>query len=475
MSSTQGFPAIAGAGSAAQKESAVVFDLEMRSSWGQGLPLRVRSDFNINDVRQEILRRYAWAPKQFRLLLNGQEPRLELTLKDLGIEESSVLHMQTNFPSSQDNESIYRELSHVLFESKKSESQWKCTKATTGVARSGLLQSMHDPDKGVSDFSDFLKQRMGEVREFSSEWSKFNHALHRYQKNVSTLDLGSISNDIPVVVDTDSYIRSVDGIDERLEGLRPKRVAAPPLKSVSIHRAPKSKTDQSSSARIDREQFLREAREHQYLVKTDFMHKAQAQFLQQQMDNLQKIIVDKGPLEVDPAKSLRRMEIACTLPWDESLHRGYRESPDWLRQQRQTVDILGVEPGITAKSKVATELGSKAVVTVAFDVEEVNSPDPVIGSVSPPKRALQRTNHLSDPTLNRHAMQDAASLYAKYSGTNFNLDFRPPATRAQMLNCGIPQHSVHTSSEDKALGIRTPTLKNSSVTKRGLSKDWRER
>jgi hypothetical protein len=79
MSSTQGFPAIAGAGSAAQKESAVVFDLEMRSSWGQGLPLRVRSDFNINDVREEIAKKYAWAPKNFRLLFNGNiATRLEL-------------------------------------------------------------------------------------------------------------------------------------------------------------------------------------------------------------------------------------------------------------------------------------------------------------------------------------------------------------------------------------------------------------
>ena len=118
--------------------------------------MRVRSDFSINDVREQIAKTYAWAPKKFRLLLQGQEPRLELTLKDLGIEESSVLHMQTNLPSFQENESIYRELSHVLYESKKSESQWRCTKATTGVARSGLLQSMHDPDKGVSDFSDFL-------------------------------------------------------------------------------------------------------------------------------------------------------------------------------------------------------------------------------------------------------------------------------------------------------------------------------
>jgi hypothetical protein len=475
MSSTQSFPAIPGAAAVAQKESAVEFDLEMKSSWGQGLPLRVRSDFNINDVRQEIMKKYAWAPKQFRLLLNGQEPRLELTLKDLGIEQSSVLLMQTNVPSSQENESIYRELSHVLYESKKSESQWRCTKATAGVARSGLLQSMHDPDKGVSDFSDFLKQRMGEVREFSSDWSKFNNALHRYKKSVSTLDLDRINSSAPVNSDTDSYIRSVNSIDESIEDHRLKRVTVPPLKIVSTHRSPKSKADQGSCVRLDREFFLKEARDHQLLVKTDFMHKAQAQFLQQQMDNLQKIIVEKGPLEVDPAKCLRRMKIACTLPWDESLRRGYRENPDWLRQQRQTIDIFGGESGTLAKSKVPIEQVSKAVLTVTFDIQELSKTDSVIGPISPPKHSLQRTTHLSDPTLNRIAMQDAVAVHAKYAGSNVNLDFRPPVTKPHMPYSGDSQHPVHTSSQDKSRGIRTPTLKNSSVTKRGLSKDWRER
>ena len=332
---------------------------------------------------------------------------------------------------------------------------------------------MHDPDKGVSDFSDFLKQRMGEVREFSSDWSKFNHALHRYQKSVSALDLDSICNAAPVDVDTDSYIRSVDNMNGSLEEQRLKRVTAPHLKIISAHRSSKSKNEPDSSVKLDREIFLKKARNHQHLVKTDFMHKAQAQFLQQQFDNLQKIIVEKGPLEVDPVKSLRRMEIACTLPWDESLRRGYRENPTWLRQQRQTIDIFGDETRTMTKSNVATERGSKAVLTVTFDIEE---PESVVGSVSPPKHALQRTTHLSDPTLNRVAMQDAVSMYAKYAGSNFNLEFCPPTTKLRhMSHTGDPKHTVHTSIQDKAVGIRTPTLKNSSVTKRGLSKDWRER
>jgi hypothetical protein len=471
MSSTQVFPSITAAAGAVQKESTVAFDLKMRSSWGQALPLRVRSDFNINDVRQEFMKKYAWAPKHFRLLLNGQEPRLELTLRDLGIAETSVLQMQPDCPSPVENESIYRELSHLLYESKKSESPWRCTKATAGVARSGLLQSMHDTNKGVSDFSDFLKQRMGEVSQFSSDWSKFNQALRRYEKSVKTIDLDSISHAAPADVGSDSYIRSLNTVSTSVEHCRPKRVSASPLKGVSVHRSSKSKPDQSAC--IDREKLLKEARDHQYLIKTDFMHKAQAQFLQLQYENLQKIIVEKGPLEVDPAKSLRRMEIACTLPWDESLHRGYRENPDWLRQQRQTTDLPCEVP--FAKSKVAAEQPPRAVVTVTFDIQEDAKPDPVIASVSPPKRTLQRTAHICDPALNRHAMNDAASLFAKYAASTGSIDFRPPASNS---NLKLPQpcnleHTVHTSPSDRALGIRTPTLRN--VTKRGLSKDWRER
>lgn len=478
MSSAQGLPAIAGAAAAVQKDSTVSFDLTMKSSWGQALPLRVRSDFNINDVREEIAKKYAWAPKNFRLLLNGHEPRLELTLRDLGIEDSSVLQMQPDLPYSLEQESIYRELSHVLFEAKKSESKWRCTKATAGVARSGLLQSMHDPKKGVSDFSDFLKNRMGEVREFSSDWSKFNHALHRFEKSVKALELDSIRHAAPVPTDTDSYIRSVDSLNSSVDNHRPKRVSASPLKAVSSHRASKLKPDEGANVGIDRESFLKEAREHQYLVQNNLMHKAQAQFFQQQIDNLQKLIVEKGPLEVDPAKSLRRMQVACSLPWDESLHRGYRENPDWLRQQRQTVDIPGeVSAAAVAKSKVACEPPGKAVVTVTFDIQEDGNADAVIAAASPPKRALQRTVHLSDPTLNRCAMNDAASIFSKYAGTNFNIDFRPPALKSvpHIPSSATPQAPAHTTSGERARGIRTPTLKNSSVTKRGLSKDWRER
>jgi hypothetical protein len=476
MSSAQGLPAIAGAAAAAQKDSTVSFDLKMKSSWGQALPLRVRSDFNINDVREEIAKKYAWAPKNFRLLFNGHEPRLELTLRDLGIEDSSVLQMQPDLPYLLEQESIYRELSHVLFEAKKSESKWRCAKATAGVARSGLLQSMHDPKKGVSDFSDFLKNRMGEVREYSSDWSKFNNALHRFEKSVKALERDGIRHAAPVLTDTDSYIRSVDSLNSSVDDHRPKRVMAPPLKGVSSRRSSKLKPDQGANVGIDRESFLKEARDHQYLVQNDLMHKAQAQFFQQQIDNLQKLIVEKGPLEVDPAKSLRRMQIACSLPWDESLHRGYRENPDWLRQQRQTVDIPG-EVSPVAKSKVASESPAKAVVTVTFDIQEDANPDAAIAAASPPKRALQRTVHLSDPTLNRCAMNDAASIFSKYAGTNFNIDFRPPTLKSvpHIPSSATPQLPAHTTSDEKARGIRTPIVKNPSVTKRGLSKDWRER
>lgn len=477
MSSTQGLPSIAGAAATAQKDSTVAFDLNMRSSWGQALPLRVRSDFNINDVRQEIMKKYAWAPKNFRLLLNGQEPRLELTLKDLGIAETSVLQMQPDCPSSPENESIYRELSHQLYECKKSESQWRCAKATAGVARSGLLQSMHDPNKGVSDFSDFLQQRMGEMREFSSDWSKFNHALRRYEKSVKTLDLNSIGECAAADVGIDSYIKSINSTNAVVEDHRPKRVSVSPLKSVSVNRSPKSKPDHSASvASADREAFLKEARQHQHLIKTDFMHKAQAQFLQKQYENLQKIIVEKGPLEVDPAKALRRMDVACTLPWDESLHRGYRENSDWLRKQRQTVEV-SCEASPVAKSKVAAEHAPRPVVTVTFDVEEDCATDSIVASASPPRRTLQRSTHISDPTLNRFAMDDAVSIFAKYTGSSVKLDFRPPAPNSMVKtpSSNASQHHQHTSSTDRALGIRTPTLKNSSVTKRGLSKDWRDR
>ena len=481
MPSTPGLPSIAGA-SGAQKESSphgtLAFDLNMKSSWGQALPLRVRSDFNMNDVRQEIMKKYAWAPKQFRLVINGQEPRPELTLTDLGIEETSILHMQPDSPSPLENESIYRELSHQLYECKKAESHWRCTKATAGVARSGLLQSMHDPNKGVSDFSDFLKQRMGEVSQFSSDWSKFNQALRRYEKSVGTLDLNSISHAVAADVGTDSYIASVNSMSASVKDIRLKRVSASPLKGVSVHRSSKTKSDQGSSASIQRETFLKEARDHQYLIKTDFMHKAQAQFLQQQYDNLQKIIVEKGPLEVDPAKSLRRMDIACTLPWDESLHRGYRENPDWLRQQRQTIEI-SCEGLPLAKSKVATEHASHAIVTVAFDIQEDCKSDSVIALVSPPNRTLQRTTHIVDPILNRSAMKDAVSIFAKYADSKCSIDFRPPAPNSKlntnMSHSDSDHHHQHTSDFDKALGIRTPNLKNSPVTKRGLSKDWRER
>jgi hypothetical protein len=483
MSSPQGLPAIAAAGSSAPpKEATVHFDLQMKSSWGQALPVRVRSDFNINDVREQIAKTYAWAPKKFRLLLQGQEPRLELTLKDLGIEESSILHMQSSSPASFENESIYRELSHVLSEAKKAESQWRCTKATPGVARSGLLQSMHDPNKGVSDFSEFMKQRMGEVREFSSDWSKFNQALHRYEKSVNTLGLESIGHAVAANIDTNSYIRSVENISGLNEDHRVKRVSAPQLKELSSHRSPKSKTDQGSSG-IDRELLLKEARQHQYLVKTDFMHKAQAQFLQQQMDNLQKIIVDKGPLEVDPAKVCKRMEIACTLPWDDSLHRGYRESPDWLQKQRQTIEIPGEEKTI-AKTKVPTEPASRAVVTVTFDIQEDNFNRPIldssIGSIYPPSDILKRTEHISPSILNRCAMppmRDAASISAsftaKYGGAK--IDFRPPQSdsRRTLPSPVSAQHSLQTP--ERAVGIRTPIRANALVTKRGLSKDWRER
>jgi hypothetical protein len=51
---------------------------------------------------------------------------------------------------------------------------------------------------------------------------------------------------------------------------------------TSSHRAHKSKTDHASTS-IDRQKLLHEARHHQHLVKTDMMHRAQAQFLQQQM------------------------------------------------------------------------------------------------------------------------------------------------------------------------------------------------
>jgi hypothetical protein len=265
-------------------------------------------------------------------------------------------------------------------------------------------------------------------------------------------------------------------MDASVKNDRLKRVSASPLKGVSVHRSSKTKSDQGSSASIERETLLKEARNHQYLIKTDFMHKAQAQFLQQQYDNLQKIIVEKGPLEVDPAKSLRRMDIACTLPWDESLHRGYRENPDWLRQQRQTIEISS-EGLPVAKSKVATEHASNAVVTVAFDIQEDGKSDTVTASVSPPNRTLQRTNHIVDPILNRSAMKDAVSIFAKYTGSKCSIDFRPPNSKlnTNMPHSGSVQHHQHTSDFDRALEIRTPTLKNSPVTKRGLSKDWRER
>jgi hypothetical protein len=210
------------------------------------------------------------------------------------------------------------------------------------------------------------------------------------------------------------------------------------------------------------------------------MHRAQAQFLQQQMDNLQKIIVDKGPLEVDPAKTCKRIEIACSLPWDESLHRGYRESPEWLRKQRQTVDIPGeekTEASPVVKSQVPVEAAPKASVTVSFDIQEETRPGVDAGAtcISPAKSG--RRQHISDPTLNRYAMMDAAAisaaLSAKYRGAT--LDFRPPPPDA-LPNMPSPthhQHAAHTSPSERALGIRTPS--RATVTKRGLSKDWRER
>jgi hypothetical protein len=476
MPSSQILPAISGTSGAAPNESSVVFDLKMKSSWGQALPVRVRSDFNMNDVRSEILKKYSWAPKSFRLLLHGQEPRMELTLKDLGIEETSILHMQSESPPPIESESIYRELSHLLYESKTSDSQWRCAKATSGVARSGLLQSMHDPNKGVSDFSDFLKQRMGEVREFSSDWSRFNQALHRYEKIVNSFDLGSIKQTVPTVVDTNSYIRSIANTKESFQYQRVKRVSAPQLKCISVHRSFKSKHQSCSSHILDRDTFLKEARNYQHLLQTDFMHKAQSQFLQQQMDNLQKIIVEKGPLEVDPAKACRRMEIACTLPWDESLHRGYRESPEWLRQQKQIVEIPG--DAAVVKSKVTIEQAPKAAVTVTCDFQDDMKTDSISAS-SPPKGFHQRITHISDPAMNRHAVNDAVTIYAKYSGTNYNLDFCPPPASTNDITSAPHSSKLHhlarISSEEKAFGIRAPTIKNSSITKRGLSKDWRER
>jgi hypothetical protein len=417
-------------------------------------------------------------------LLQGQEPRPELTLKDLGIADTSILHMQSSSAPSLENESIYRELSHVLSEDKKAESQWRCTKATSGVARSGLLQSMHDPNKGASDFSEFMKQRMGEVREFSPDWSKFNQALHRYKKIAGAMDLDSLGQAVAVAADANSYIRSVDNAAaaDSNDHRRTTRVAAPQLKDMtSSHRAHKSKADQASTS-IDRQKLLNEARNHQHLVKTDMMHRAQAQFLQQQMDNLQKIIVDKGPLEVDPAKTCKRIEIACSLPWDESLHRGYRESPEWLRKQRQTVDIPGeekTEGSPVAKSRVPVEAAPKASVTVSFDIQEETRPGVDAGTacISPAKSVLSRRQHISDPTLNRYAMMDAAAisaaLSAKYRGAT--LDFRPPPPDAlpNMPSPAHHQHAAHTSPSERALGIRTPT--RATVTKRGLSKDWRER